>query len=125
MNRNFFSMPAESAFVTAGGLSIRRSVRLVDVSTELDHLIDDLDSRPGVLLSSGMQVPGRYDNFDLGFSRPPLKITLNAMEVPRPTPKPPITALSSRLPTWPDQVAFRGAKSGVNGGALAPILREA
>ncbi|MGE0845211.1 MAG: anthranilate synthase component I [Flavobacteriaceae bacterium] len=75
MNRNFFSMPAESAFVTAGGLSIRRRVRLVDVSTELDHLIDDLDGRPGVLLSSGMQVPGRYDNFDLGFSRPPLKIT--------------------------------------------------
>ena len=38
----------------------------------LDDLIELLDRRPGVVLSSGTTVPGRYESFDLGFSDPPL-----------------------------------------------------
>ena len=38
----------------------------------LDDLIDLLDRRRGVVLSSGTTVPGRYESFDLGFADPPL-----------------------------------------------------
>ncbi|MCB1475053.1 MAG: anthranilate synthase component I [Rhodobiaceae bacterium] len=75
MNRNFFSMPAKSTFSTASGLVVRRHVELTDIAARMDQLVGDLDHHPGVLLSSGMQVPGRYDNFDLGFSSPPLVVS--------------------------------------------------
>ena len=38
----------------------------------LDDLIELLDRRRGVVLSSGTTVPGRYESFDLGFADPPL-----------------------------------------------------
>ena len=40
----------------------------------LDDLIDLLDRRRGVVLSSGTTVPGRYESFDLGFADPPLRL---------------------------------------------------
>jgi anthranilate synthase len=43
-------------------------------ASKLDDLIDLLDRRPGVVLSSGTTVPGRYESFDLGFSDPPLRL---------------------------------------------------
>jgi anthranilate synthase len=41
-------------------------------ANRLDDLIEHLDRRRGVVLSSGTTVPGRYESFDLGFSDPPL-----------------------------------------------------
>ena len=43
-------------------------------ANRLDDLIDLLDRRRGVVLSSGTTVPGRYESFDLGFSDPPLRL---------------------------------------------------
>ena len=43
-------------------------------ASRLDDLIDLLDRRRGVVLSSGTTVPGRYESFDLGFSDPPLRL---------------------------------------------------
>ena len=43
-------------------------------ANRLDELIDLLDRRRGVVLSSGTTVPGRYESFDLGFSDPPLAL---------------------------------------------------
>ena len=43
-------------------------------ANRLDDLIDLLDRRRGVVLSSGTTVPGRYESFDLGFSDPPLAL---------------------------------------------------
>jgi anthranilate synthase len=73
MNRTVFSLPALSEYVTRGDLSVRRQAELFSGgANRLDQLIDLLDRRRGVVLSSGTTVPGRYESFDLGFSDPPL-----------------------------------------------------
>src|ERR1700686_2722867 len=73
MNRTAFSLPARAEYRTRGGLSVLRSVeQFTGVANRLDDLIELLDRRRGVVLSSGPTVPGRYESFDLGFSDPPL-----------------------------------------------------
>src|SRR6267142_350296 len=73
MNRTAFSLPARSQYRTHGGLEVSRSVeQFAGGANRLDDLIDLLDRRRGVVLSSGTTVPGRYESFDLGFSDPPL-----------------------------------------------------
>ena len=57
------------------GLRSRASVeQFSGGANRLDDLIDLLDRRRGVVLSSGTTVPGRYESFDLGFSDPPLQL---------------------------------------------------
>src|SRR6266478_1481298 len=78
MNRTAFSLPARSQYRTHGGLEISRSVeQFTGGANRLDDLIDLLDRRRGVVLSSGTTVPGRYESFDLGFSDPPLVLETN------------------------------------------------
>src|SRR5215831_447958 len=73
MNRTVFTLPARSNYQTRGGLAVRRVVEhFSGGANRLDALIDLLDRRRGVVLSSGTTVPGRYESFDLGFSDPPL-----------------------------------------------------
>jgi len=73
MNRTVFSLPEHSEYRTASGLAISRSVEQFSGDAKrLDDLIDLLDRRRGVVLSSGTTVPGRYESFDLGFADPPL-----------------------------------------------------
>src|SRR4051812_8229267 len=73
MNRTAFSLPARSLYRTHGGLEVSRTVeQFTGNAKRLDELIDLLDRRRGVVLSSGTTVPGRYESFDLGFSDPPL-----------------------------------------------------
>jgi anthranilate synthase len=72
MNRTVFSLPPQSEFTTAGGLAITRRAEPLTGAETLDALIARLDSRRGVVLSSGTTVPGRYESFDLGFANPPL-----------------------------------------------------
>jgi anthranilate synthase len=75
MNRTAFSLPAHSEYRTHGGLLVSRSVeQFTGDAKRLDDLIDLLDRRRGVVLSSGTTVPGRYESFDLGFSDPPLRL---------------------------------------------------
>ena len=76
MNRTAFSLPAHSEYRTHGGLVVSRSVEQFTGggANRLDDLIDLLDRRRGVVLSSGTTVPGRYESFDLGFSDPPLRL---------------------------------------------------
>ena len=74
MNRTVFSLPAESAYVTTGGLKVSRLAEAFTGGTALDDLIVTLDRRRGVVLSSGTTVPGRYESFDLGFADPPLAL---------------------------------------------------
>lgn len=48
---------------------------VADSSTErLEGLIAGLDDRRGVVLSSGIEYPGRYNRFDMGFIDPPLVV---------------------------------------------------
>ncbi|WP_409189948.1 anthranilate synthase component I [Bradyrhizobium sp. RDM4] len=75
MNRTVFTLPARSDYVTRAGLSITRvAEQFTGEANRLDDLINLLDRRHGVVLSSGTTVPGRYESFDLGFSDPPLKL---------------------------------------------------
>src|SRR5690348_14321292 len=75
MNRTVFSLPARYEYRTRGGLAVVRSVEHFSGGAQrLDRLIELLDRRRGVALSSGTTVPGRYDSFDLGFSDPALQL---------------------------------------------------
>src|ERR1700761_2347022 len=75
MNRTVFSLPERSEYVARGGLAVQRVVEhFTGGANRLDALIDLLDRRRGVVLSSGTTVPGRYDSFDLGFADPPLAL---------------------------------------------------
>jgi anthranilate synthase len=75
MNRTAFSLPAREEYRTRGGLTVLRAVeQFSGGANRLDDLIELLDRRPGVVLSSGTTVPGRYESFDLGFSDPPLRL---------------------------------------------------
>src|SRR6202171_1035135 len=75
MNRTAFSLPDHSEYRTRGGPAVTRSVeQFTGDAKRLDDLIDLLDRRRGVVLSSGTTVPGRYESFDLGFSDPPLSL---------------------------------------------------
>src|SRR5499427_2465436 len=73
MNRTVFSLPEQFEYHTRGRLVVKRSVEhFFGGASRLDRLIEQLDTRRGVVLSSGTTVPGRYESFDLGFSDPPL-----------------------------------------------------
>src|SRR5258708_28324745 len=72
MNRTVFSLPTDSTYQTRAGLTVARHVAQFTGGTALDDLIELLDRRRGVVLSSGTTVPGRYESFDLGFADPPL-----------------------------------------------------
>src|SRR5271155_4132438 len=75
MNRTVFSLPGRSEYRTRGGLAVRRvAEQFTGGANRLDALIDLLDRRRGVVLSSGTTVPGRYESFDLGFADPPLQL---------------------------------------------------
>src|SRR3954453_21263119 len=74
MNRTVFSLPAQSDYRTSGGLDVTRSIEHFSGGIRLDELIELLDRRRGVVLSSGTTVPGRYESFDLGFADPPLRL---------------------------------------------------
>src|SRR5215211_8749567 len=81
MNRTAFSLPDKSEYRSGRGLAITRTVEhFTGGASRLDDLIDLLDRRRGVVLSSGTTVPGRYESFDLGFSDPPLRLQTKASE---------------------------------------------
>ena len=81
MNRTVFSLPEHSEYLTHGGLSVRRAVEhFSGGASRLDELIELLDRRRGVVLSSGTTVPGRYESFDLGFSDPPLALETSGVD---------------------------------------------
>ncbi|HEY1152947.1 MAG TPA: anthranilate synthase component I, partial [Pseudolabrys sp.] len=72
MNRTVFSLPEHETYRTAGGLDVSRAALRFTGGAALDELIELLDRRRGVVLSSGTTVPGRYESFDMGFADPPL-----------------------------------------------------
>lgn len=80
MNRAIFSLPPETFYRTAGGLDVVRHAKPFSGGAKLDQLIEQLDSRRGVMLSSGTTVPGRYESFDLGFADPPLRLEATGEE---------------------------------------------
>src|SRR6187431_1636770 len=67
--------PAQvSSYLTAGGIRVERRKEAVDAHLAIEGLIDALDTRRGVLLSSNYDYPGRYTRWDLGLSDPLLEV---------------------------------------------------
>jgi anthranilate synthase len=78
-----------SSYVTAGGIAVTRWQEPVDAQAAIGELIDLLDTRRGVLLSSNYDYPGRYTRWDLGVRDPLLEISSRERSVE-------VTALSER-----------------------------
>src|SRR6187402_2326384 len=66
--------PLATSYTTAGGISVTRERQAIDAHAAIDELIDLLDTRRGVLLSSNYDYPGRYTRWDLGLSDPLLEV---------------------------------------------------
>jgi anthranilate synthase len=64
-----------SSYVTAGGIRVERRKQAIEARSSIEGLIDALDSRRGVLLSSNYDYPGRYTRWDLGLCDPLLELT--------------------------------------------------
>lgn len=60
---------------TAGGVQVHRASVGVEYNDAAAQVIAALDARPGVLLSSTFDYPGRYTRWDIGFVDPPLRIS--------------------------------------------------
>src|SRR5581483_7965392 len=81
MNRTVFSLPERYEYRTRVGLAVTRLAEQFSGGvTRLDALIEVLDRRLGVVLSSGTTVPGRYESFDLGFADPPLVLETRGVD---------------------------------------------
>ena len=70
------SKPAESdSFTTPGGVLVRSRTVPETYENARMILVDRLDARRGVLLSSDFEYPGRYTRWDMGFVDPPLELS--------------------------------------------------
>ncbi|HVZ36565.1 MAG TPA: chorismate-binding protein, partial [Polyangiaceae bacterium] len=70
-----------SNYVTAGGIAVRRSKQAVAAEPAIESLIDALDRRRGVLLSSNYDYPGRYTRWDLGLVDPLLELSTRERQI--------------------------------------------
>jgi len=66
---------------TGGGLGLHRTAEPVVPAEAVDALVTALDERRGVLLSGGVEAPGRYRRQALGFVDPPLSVTARGRTV--------------------------------------------
>ena len=62
-------------YTTGGGITVHRTVDVVDPDGAVEPLIDALDSRRGVVLASSYEYPGRYTRWDMGFVDPPVEFS--------------------------------------------------
>ena len=76
-------------FTTPGGVRVRCERAPETYEDARMILVDRLDRRRGVLLSSDFEYPGRYTRWDMGFVDPPLEVSANGRSAR-------VTALSAR-----------------------------
>ncbi|MFE3027769.1 anthranilate synthase component I [Nocardia tengchongensis] len=63
-------------WTTTGGVTVTRRVTTVDSDRILERLGARLDSRAGMLITSGVTYPGRYSRGAIGYEAPPLQLTV-------------------------------------------------
>jgi anthranilate synthase len=63
----------ETSYLTAGGVRVRRAAEPFD-EAELDEITSQVQLRPGGVLSSGMEYPGRYSRWHVAYLDPPVQI---------------------------------------------------
>ena len=66
---------------TTGGITVERTVWALPYPDAGSALIDQLDSRRGVLLASSFEYPSRYTRWDIGFINPPLEISAHGRKM--------------------------------------------
>ena len=74
MNRASSGAPQATTYVTPAGVTVHRTNEHVDYHDAVEPLLDALDTRRGVLLTSSFEYPGRYTRWDIGFVDPPLEL---------------------------------------------------
>ena len=63
----------ETSYLTAGGVRVHRTADAFD-ERELAEITRQVQLRPGGVLSSGMEYPGRYSRWHLAYLDPPIQI---------------------------------------------------
>ena len=72
--------PAETGFVTAGGVRVSRVAAPFDPAL-LDGLTRQVDGRRGGVLSSGMEYPGRYSRWHVAYVDPCVEIVARGRKI--------------------------------------------
>src|SRR5437867_1770124 len=67
-----------TTYETKGRIRVHRTVESIPVANAIEPVIDKLDGRRGVLLTSSYEYPGRYTRWDMGFVDPPLVLSARA-----------------------------------------------
>ncbi len=70
----------QTSYLTAGGVRVHRVAEEFDAG-ELDEITRQVQLRPGGVLSSGMEYPGRYSRWHLAYIDPPVEITARSRTV--------------------------------------------
>ena len=65
---------SSTSYLTAGGVLVRQVAEEFDAA-ELADITRQVELRPGGVLSSGMEYPGRYSRWHLAYVDPPVDIT--------------------------------------------------
>jgi anthranilate synthase len=63
----------QTSYDTAGGVRVLRIAEPFDTA-ELDEITRQVEARPGGVLSSGMEYPGRYSRWHVAYIDPPIQI---------------------------------------------------
>ena len=69
-----------TTYRTRGGVTVHRQATPCDPEV-LTDLVRDIESRRGGVLSSGMEYPGRYDRWHLGYVDPCLELTARGRRI--------------------------------------------
>jgi anthranilate synthase len=76
--------PTGGHYLTKGGVQVTANVKALEFSKSkkpgtseaaIENLVEKLDSKKGVLLTSSYEFPGRYARWSLGFVDPPLEVS--------------------------------------------------
>jgi len=70
----------ETSYLTAGGVRVIRRAEAFDVA-ELDRITRRVEDRPGGVLSSGMEYPGRYSRWHMAYVDPPVQISAQGRRI--------------------------------------------
>jgi len=115
-----FTMSAIT-FVTAGGVTVRRTERDIEYDGALARWIRRLDDERGAAFSSSYEFPGRYTRWDFGFANPPLAVDSIGRTVT-------VTALNARgvplLPAASAAFAAAGLASRSEGDTVTVTVAE-
>ncbi|MCP5144133.1 MAG: anthranilate synthase component I [Gammaproteobacteria bacterium] len=74
-------MKVISQYTTPGGVAIEVAAEDLPYAAGLGNLPEQLNTSPGVVLTSAVEFPGRYTRWDLGFCAPPLSMTAHGRQL--------------------------------------------